>query len=248
VVLKVKGGLSARWKLIGQISLGLVVGIYTSVDPLFSVLMRETAVPFFKHLTIDYGVFYIPVVIFIITAISNAVNLTDGLDGLAAGSSAIVIFGLGGFAYLAGNAVYASYLSIPFIPGGGEIAVVCMAITMACVGFLWFNANPAEIIMGDTGSLALGSAIAVTALLIKQELLLPVLGGVFFLETISVSVQVLYFKYTRMRFGEGRRIFLMAPLHHHFQLKGWAEQKIVIRFWIITILLFLTSLMTLKLR
>jgi len=210
--------------------------------------MRETAVPFFKHLTIDYGVFYIPVVIFIITAISNAVNLTDGLDGLAAGSSAIVIFGLGGFAYLAGNAVYASYLSIPFIPGGGEIAVVCMAITMACVGFLWFNANPAEIIMGDTGSLALGSAIAVTALLIKQELLLPVLGGVFFLETISVSVQVLYFKYTRMRFGEGRRIFLMAPLHHHFQLKGWAEQKIVIRFWIITILLFLTSLMTLKLR
>jgi len=143
--------------------------------------MRETAVPFFKHLTIDYGVFYIPVVIFIITAISNAVNLTDGLDGLAAGSSAIVIFGLGGFAYLAGNAVYASYLSIPFIPGGGEIAVVCMAITMACVGFLWFNANPAEIIMGDTGSLALGSAIAVTALLIKQELLLPVLGGVFFL-------------------------------------------------------------------
>ena len=248
VVLKVKGGLSARWKLIGQISLGLVVGIYTSVDPLFSVLMRETAVPFFKHLTIDYGVFYIPVVIFIITAISNAVNLTDGLDGLAAGSSAIVIFGLGGFAYLAGNAVYASYLSIPFIPGGGEIAVVCMAITMACVGFLWFNANPAEIIMGDTGSLALGSAIAVTALLIKQELLLPVLGGVFFLETISVSVQVLYFKYTRMRFGEGRRIFLMAPLHHHFQLKGWAEQKIVIRFWIITSLLFLTSLMTLKLR
>ncbi|MDT9546551.1 MAG: phospho-N-acetylmuramoyl-pentapeptide-transferase [Chlorobium sp.] len=248
VVLKVKGGLSARWKLVGQISLGLVVGIYTSMDPVFSVLMRETAVPFFKNLTIDYGIFYIPVVIFIITALSNAVNLTDGLDGLAAGSSAIVIFGLGGFAYLAGNVVYASYLSIPFIPGGGEIAVVCMAATMACVGFLWFNANPAEIIMGDTGSLALGSAIAVTALLIKQELLLPILGGVFFLETLSVSVQVLYFKYTRMRFGEGRRIFLMAPLHHHFQLKGWAEQKIVIRFWIVTILLFLTSLMTLKLR
>jgi phospho-N-acetylmuramoyl-pentapeptide-transferase len=248
VVLKIKGGLSPRWKLAAQVSLGLVVGIYTSLDPAFSVLMRETTVPFFKNLTIDYGYFYIPVVIFIITALSNAVNLTDGLDGLASGSSAIVVFALGGFAYLSGNAVYASYLSIPFIPGGGEIAVVCMAIVMASVGFLWFNSNPAEIFMGDTGSLALGSAIAVIALLIKQELLLPVLAGTFLLETLSVSVQVLYFKYTRMRFGQGRRIFLMAPLHHHFQLKGWAEQKIVIRFWIVTILFFLTSLMTLKLR
>jgi phospho-N-acetylmuramoyl-pentapeptide-transferase len=248
VVLKIKGGLSARYKLIGQVSLGLVVGIYTWHDPAFSVLLSTTSVPFFKHLTIDYGFFYIPIVIFIITAVSNAVNLTDGLDGLAAGSSAIVVMGLGGFSYLAGNSGYAVYLNIPFIPGGGEVAVVSMAIVMACVGFLWFNSNPAEIIMGDTGSLALGSAIAVIALLIKQELLLPLIAGIFFLEALSVSLQVLYFKYTKMRYGQGQRIFLMAPLHHHFQLKGWAEQKIVIRFWILTILFFLASLMTLKLR
>ncbi|TLU88578.1 MAG: phospho-N-acetylmuramoyl-pentapeptide-transferase [Chlorobium sp.] len=248
VVMKIKGGLSARYKLAGQVSLGLIVGVYTWYDPAFSVLRSETAVPFFKHLVFDYGYLYIPIVIFIITAVSNAVNLTDGLDGLASGTSAIVVFGLGGFAYLAGNAVYAAYLNIPFISGGGEIAVVCMALVMSCVGFLWFNTNPAEIIMGDTGSLAIGSAIAVIALLIKQELLLPVLAGVFVLETLSVSLQVLYFKFTRMRFGQGRRIFLMAPLHHHFQLKGWPEQKIVIRFWIMAILFLLASLMTLKLR
>ena len=248
VVLKIKGGLSARYKLIGQFSLGLLIGLYTWFDPAFSVLQSTTTVPFFKNLTLDYGYFYIPIVIFIITAVSNAVNLTDGLDGLAAGSSAIVVMGLGGFSYLAGNALYAVYLNIPFIPGGGEIAVVSIAIVMACVGFLWFNSNPAEIIMGDTGSLALGSAIAVIALLIKQELLLPLIAGIFFLETLSVSLQVLYFKYTKMRYGQGQRIFLMAPLHHHFQLKGWAEQKIVIRFWILTILFFLASLMTLKLR
>jgi phospho-N-acetylmuramoyl-pentapeptide-transferase len=248
VVLKIKGGLSPRYKLAGQVSLGLVIGLFAWFSPSLSVLRSETALPFFKHFVFDYGYFYIPVVIFIITAVSNAVNLTDGLDGLASGVSAIVVFGLGGFAYLAGNAVYASYLNIPFISGGGEIAVVCMAIVMASVGFLWFNTNPAEIIMGDTGSLALGSAIAVIALLIKQELLLPVMAGVFLIETLSVSMQVLYFKYTKMRFGQGRRIFLMAPLHHHFQLKGWPEQKIVIRFWIIAILLLLASLMTLKLR
>ena len=248
VALKIKGGLSARYKLVGQISLGLVIGIYTWLDPAFSVLLSTTTVPFFKHLTIDYGILYIPIVIFIITAVSNAVNLTDGLDGLAAGSSAIVVMGLGGFSYLAGNAVYAVYLNIPFIPGGGEVAVVSMAIVMSCVGFLWFNSNPADIIMGDTGSLALGSAIAVIALLIKQELLLPLIAGIFVLEALSVSLQVLYFKFTKMRYGQGRRIFLMAPLHHHFQLKGWAEQKIVIRFWILTILFFLASLMTLKLR
>ena len=248
VVLKIKGGLAGKYKLIGQITLGLVIGLYTWHDPAFSVLLSKTTVPFFKKVSIDYGVFYIPVVIFIITAVSNAVNLTDGLDGLAAGSASIVVIGLGGFAYLTGNAVYAGYLSIPFISGAGEIAIVSMAIVMACVGFLWFNSNPAELFMGDTGSLALGSAIAVIALMIKQELLLPVLAGVFFLETLSVSLQVAWFKFTRMRFGEGRRIFLMAPLHHHFQMKGWPEQKIVIRFWIVTILLFLTSLMTLKLR
>lgn len=248
VVLRIKGGLAARYKLIGQVTLGLFIGLYTWFDPAFSVLLSQTTVPFFKNLTIDYGIFYVPLVVFIITAVSNAVNLTDGLDGLASGVSGIVVFALAGFAYLAGNMVYAEYLNIPFIAGGGEIVIVSMAIVMACVGFLWFNSNPAEIIMGDTGSLALGSAIAVIALLIKQELLLPVLAGTFFLETVSVSLQVLWFKYTKWRYGEGRRIFLMAPLHHHFQLKGWAEQKIVIRFWIVTLLFFLTSLMTLKLR
>ncbi|ANT66004.1 MULTISPECIES: phospho-N-acetylmuramoyl-pentapeptide-transferase [Prosthecochloris] len=248
VVLRIKGGLAARYKLIGQVTLGLFIGFYTWFDPAFSVLLSQTTVPFFKDLTIDYGIFYIPLVVFIITAVSNAVNLTDGLDGLASGVSGIVVFALAGFAYLAGNMVYAEYLNIPFIAGGGEIVIVSMAIVMACVGFLWFNSNPAEIIMGDTGSLALGSAIAVIALLIKQELLLPILAGTFFLETVSVSLQVLWFKFTRWRYGEGRRIFLMAPLHHHFQLKGWAEQKIVIRFWIVTLLFFLTSLMTLKLR
>ena len=248
VVLKIKGGLAARYKLIGQVSLGLVVGLYTWYDPAFSVLQSQTTVPFFKNLTINYGIFYIPLVVFIITAVSNAVNLTDGLDGLASGVSGIVVFALGGFAYLTGNSVYADYLNINYISGAGEVAILSMAIAMSCVGFLWFNSHPAEIIMGDTGSLALGSAIAVIALLIKQELLLPVLAGTFLLETLSVSLQVAWFKFTRWRFGEGRRIFLMAPLHHHFQLKGWAEEKIVIRFWIITLLFFLTSLMTLKLR
>lgn len=247
VVLKIMG-LAARYKLIGQVSLGLVVGLYTWYDPAFSVLQSQTTVPFFKNLTINYGIFYIPLVVFIITAVSNAVNLTDGLDGLASGVSGIVVFALGGFAYLTGNTVYADYLNINYISGAGEVAILSMAIAMSCVGFLWFNSHPAEIIMGDTGSLALGSAIAVIALLIKQELLLPVLAGTFLLETLSVSLQVAWFKFTRWRFGEGRRIFLMAPLHHHFQLKGWAEEKIVIRFWIITLLFFLTSLMTLKLR
>ena len=248
VVLKIKGGLSAKYKLIGQVLLGLFIGLYTRIDPAFSVLLTETTIPFFKDLMIDYGWWYIPVVVFIITAVSNAVNLTDGLDGLAAGTSGIVVFGLGGFAYLTGNAVYSDYLNIAFIPGGGEVAVVSMAIAMACVGFLWFNSHPAEIFMGDTGSLALGSAIAVIALLIKKELLLPVLAGTFLLETLSVSLQVTWFKFTKWRFGQGRRIFLMAPLHHHYQMKGWAEEKIVIRFWIITLLFFLSSLMTLKLR
>ncbi len=248
VVLRIKGGLNAKYKLIGQVSLGLFIGFYTRLDPSFSVLLTETTIPFFKDLMIDYGWWYIPLVVFIITAVSNAVNLTDGLDGLAAGVSGIVVFGLAGFAYLGGNTVYAEYLDIAYIPGGGEVTIVSMAIVTACVGFLWFNSHPAEIFMGDTGSLALGSAIAVIALLIKKELLLPVLAGTFLIETLSVSLQVAWFKYTRWRYGEGRRIFLMAPLHHHYQMKGWAEEKIVIRFWIITLLFFMASLMTLKLR
>ncbi|ACF13298.1 phospho-N-acetylmuramoyl-pentapeptide-transferase [Chloroherpeton thalassium ATCC 35110] len=248
VVLKIKGGLSGRYKIVGQVALGLIIGGYTFFDPTLSVLLSKTTVPFIKEITVDYGIWYIPLAIFIVTAVSNAVNLTDGLDGLAAGSTAISVFSLAGFAYLTGNVKFAEYLNITYIPGAGEVTILSMAIVAACIGFLWFNSNPAEVFMGDTGSLALGSAVAVIALLIKKELLLPLIAGIFFIETLSVIIQRGYFKYTKRRDGEGKRIFRMAPLHHHFQKKGWAEQKIVIRFWIIEVLLVLTSLLTLKLR
>jgi phospho-N-acetylmuramoyl-pentapeptide-transferase len=248
VVKKVKGGLAERYKLAGQIMLGIFVAIYTYIVPKFNVLLSQTEIPFFKNWVIDYNGFYIPVCIFIITAVSNAVNLTDGLDGLAAGCAAIVVLTLAGFAYLTGNVKFATYLNITYIEGAGEVTVLALAIAAACIGFLWFNSHPAEVFMGDTGSLALGGAIAVIALLIKKELLLPVLAGIFFIETVSVIIQRAWFKYTKKKYGEGRRVFKMAPLHHHFQLLGWPEEKVVIRFWIVTILLALTSLITLKLR
>ncbi|KER10972.1 MAG: phospho-N-acetylmuramoyl-pentapeptide-transferase [[Candidatus Thermochlorobacteriaceae] bacterium GBChlB] len=248
VILKIKGGLEGRYKIIGQVGLGVIVAVYTYFNPKFSVLLSQTEVPFFKNWVIDYDGFYIPICVFIITAVSNAVNLTDGLDGLAAGCSAIVVLTLAGFAYLTGNVKFANYLNITYIEGAGEVAIVALGIAAACIGFLWFNSHPAQVFMGDTGSLALGSAIAVIALLIKKELLLPILAGIFFIETLSVIVQRGWFKYTKKRYGEGRRVFKMAPIHHHFQLEGWAEEKVVIRFWIITILLALTSLITLKLR
>jgi len=248
VVLKIKGGLAGKYKIVGQVTLGLIIGIYTYLDPNLSVLLSKTTVPFFKNLIVDYGIWYIPLAIFIVTAVSNAVNLTDGLDGLAAGSTAIVSFALAGFAYLTGNVVFAEYLNITYIAGAGEATIMSMTIVASCIGFLWFNSHPAEVFMGDTGSLSLGSALAVIALLTKKELLLPILAGVFFMETLSVIIQRGYFKYTKKKFGEGRRVFLMAPIHHHFQLKGWAEEKIVIRFWIIALLLVMSSLITLKLR
>jgi phospho-N-acetylmuramoyl-pentapeptide-transferase len=248
VVLKIKGGLAGRYKIVGQVALGVFIGVYTYYDPKLSILLSQTTVPFFKNLVVDYGIWYIPLTVFIITAVSNAVNLTDGLDGLAAGSTAIAALSLSGFAYLTGNAKFASYLNITYIQGAGEATILSLAIAAACIGFLWFNSNPAEVFMGDTGSLALGSALAVISLLIKKELLLPLIAGVFLVETLSVIIQRGYFKYTKRLYGEGRRVFLMAPLHHHFQKKGWPEQKIVIRFWIVAILLVLTSLITLKLR
>lgn len=187
-------------------------------------------------------------VIFIITATSNAVNLTDGLDGLSIGVTTIVMLALAVLAYMSGNAIYAKYLNIIYLPGTGELTVFIAALIGAGLGFLWFNFYPAQIFMGDTGSLALGGAFGILAVLIKKELLIPILGGVFFMETVSVIIQRVYFKYTKKRFGEGKRVFKMAPIHHHFEMVGWPEPKIVIRFYIIAIILAIVSLASFKLR
>jgi phospho-N-acetylmuramoyl-pentapeptide-transferase len=193
-------------------------------------------------------VIYILVVIFIITAVSNGANITDGVDGLATGTSAIMVMTLGILAYVSGNVIFAQYLDIMYIPGSGELAVFIGALLGACIGFLWYNAYPAQVFMGDTGSLALGGIIATLAILVRKELLIPVLCGIFLVENLSVVMQVSYFKYTKRKYGEGRRIFLMSPLHHHFQKKGIHESKIVSRFWIVGIMLAVLSIVTLKLR
>jgi len=191
---------------------------------------------------------FIPIVIFIVSAVSNGANLTDGLDGLAAGSSAIIVFVLGIFAWVSGNFIFADYLNIIYIPHIGEITVFIASFLGALIGFLWFNTFPALVFMGDTGSLTIGALISVIALIVRKELLIPLLCGIFFVETLSVIIQVGYFKYTRKNFGVGKRIFLMAPIHHHFQKKGFNESKIVTRFWIIGILLAILSIVTLKIR
>jgi phospho-N-acetylmuramoyl-pentapeptide-transferase len=193
-------------------------------------------------------VLYILVVIFIITAVSNGANITDGIDGLAAGTSAIIGLTIAIFAYLSGNAIFSQYLNIMYIPNSGELVIFASAFIGACIGFLWYNAYPAQVFMGDTGSLMLGGVIAVLALTLRKELLIPVMCGIFLVENLSVMIQVSYFKYTRKKYGEGRRIFLMSPLHHHYQKKGIHESKIVTRFWIVGILLAVISLATLKLR
>ena len=222
-----------------------------------------TTIPFFKNNELDYSsllgflgdnaskwgwLIFIPIVIFIVTAVSNGANLTDGLDGLATGTSAIVGVTLAILAYVSGNIIFADYLNIMYIPGSGELVVFIAAFIGACVGFLWYNQYPAQVFMGDTGSLALGGIIAVFALAIRKELLIPILCGVFLMENLSVVMQVSYFKYTKKKFGEGRRIFLMSPLHHHFQKKGMHEAKIVGRFWIVGLMLAVLTLVTLKLR
>jgi phospho-N-acetylmuramoyl-pentapeptide-transferase len=188
------------------------------------------------------------IVIFIVTAVSNGANITDGIDGLAAGSSAIIALTLGILAYVSGNAIFAKYLNIMYIPNSGELVIFCAAFVGACIGFLWYNSYPAQVFMGDTGSLALGGIIAVLAITVRKELLIPVLCGIFLIENLSVVMQVAYFKYTKKRYGEGKRIFKMSPLHHHYQKVGYHESKIVIRFWIIGILLAIITLATLKLR
>ena len=294
---KDKKGLAGKFKVMGQIGLGIIVGsIYyfsdqvvvrerieksaiqwsgsnTLIDELQGrenvlftgkdVKSTKTTIPFFKNNEFDYAMLlsfmgdkakdyawlvFIPIVIFIITAVSNGANITDGIDGLATGSSAIIGTVLAVFAYVSGNTVFANYLNIMYIPNTGELMVFMSAFVGACVGFLWFNSYPAQVFMGDTGSLALGGIIAAFAIAVRKELLIPVICGIFLIENLSVMIQVAYFKYTKKKYGEGRRIFLMSPLHHHFQKAGYHEAKIVSRFGIVVFFLAFFSVVSLKLR
>lgn len=280
---KNKEGLQGKFKIVGQIGLGLLVALVlyfnenvtirkyltktlstaTADGTIQSSFIDEhstkTTIPFFKGNEFDYAIpnfvsdeytwiIYVLVVIFIVTAVSNGANITDGIDGLAAGTSAIIGVALAVLAYVSGNAIFADYLNIMYIPNSGEVVIFCAAFVGACIGFLWYNSYPAQVFMGDTGSLTLGGLIAVIALCVRKEFLLVSLCGIFLVENLSVMLQVAYFKYTRKKYGEGRRIFLMSPLHHHYQKRGFHESKIVTRFWIVGILLAILSLATLKLR
>lgn len=285
---KNKEGLAGRFKIVGQVGIGLIVGLalcfndnvvikepvpssVNSVNIDFSeegegktryreVKSTKTTVPFFKDNELDYSkilpfidehytwIIYTLIVILIITSVSNGVNITDGIDGLAAGTSAIIGLTLAIFAYLSGRVDFSNYLNIMYIPNLGELVIFCTAFVGACLGFLWYNAYPAQVFMGDTGSLSLGGIIAVLALAVRKELMIPVLCGIFLIELLSVITQVSYFKYTKRKFGEGKRLLLMSPLHHHYQKKNIPEAKIVARFWIVGILLAIVSLATLKLR
>ena len=259
VVRKNKKGLAERTKLIGQISLGLIVsGILLWLHALDGV-HTITSLPLVPDGTVDYAalapwsdlagrVVYVIAITFILTGVSNAVNLTDGLDGLTAGTTAFVMLGLVAMTYVTGNVNLAAFVNDVYLPGTGELTVFAAAVAAACFGFLWYNGHPAQVFMGDTGSLMLGGVIATLAILVRKELLIPVLCGVFLVENLSVVIQVSWFKYTRRKYGEGRRIFLMSPLHHHYQMLGYHESKIVSRFWIIGVMLAVLTLVTLKLR
>ncbi len=241
VVEKNPRGLPGRWKYFWQSVVGLVAAVVlymTATTPVETSLL----VPLFKDIVLPLGVFYIVLTYFVIVGSSNAVNLTDGLDGLAIMPTVLVAMGLSVFAYASGNAVFANYLHIPFIAGTGELAVFCATIAGAGLGFLWFNTYPAQVFMGDVGALALGAALGVVAVIVRQEIVLFIMGGIFVMETISVILQVGSYKLT------GRRIFRMAPLHHHYELKGWPEPRVIVRFWIITVVLVLLGLATLKIR
>jgi phospho-N-acetylmuramoyl-pentapeptide-transferase len=235
-------GLVARTKLVGQIGLGLAIGAILYFAPLQPDLATRTSVPFLKHVNPDLGWFYIVFVAFVITGVSNAVNLADGLDGLAIGLCALAFLAYAGLAYVTGNRIFAEYLNILYLRGGGELTVFCLAAVGAALGFLWYNTHPAQMFMGDTGSLALGGALGTVAVLVKKEFLLLVIGGVLVAEALSVMIQVLSYRWRR------KRVFRMAPLHHHFELMGWPETKIVVRFWIIAALLVMLSLSTIKLQ
>ncbi|MFN8548436.1 MAG: phospho-N-acetylmuramoyl-pentapeptide-transferase [Candidatus Eisenbacteria bacterium] len=244
VVKKWKSGLQGRYKLIGQGLAGMIAGLaIVYCEPFGGLSTTAISVPFVKARLFDLGLLYVPFVVLVLTASSNAVNLADGLDGLAIGLIIPPAVAFGGLAYLGGNVVFARYLNIPFLEESGELAVYAAALVGAALGFLWFNAHPALVFMGDTGSLALGGSLGMLAVLVKRELLLIVVGGIFVAETLSVVLQVLSFKYRG-----GRRVFKMAPLHHHFELCGWPETRVVIRFWIIGILLALVTLTTVKLQ
>lgn len=237
---KTSAGLSARGKLALQVLGASVVGLFIYIHPGFD---GHLSLPFLKDFRPDLGVFYVFFAIVVIVGSSNAVNLTDGLDGLAAGPTIVTTAVYLVFSYLAGNMVLSDYLQIPYVAGSGELAIFCGTIFGACLGFLWFNAFPAQMFMGDVGSLALGGALGGIAIIIKQEFLLAIVGGIFVMEAVSVILQVGYFKWTK-----GKRIFLMAPFHHHFEKKGWHESKVVVRFWIVSIILGLLAIATLKLR
>ena len=268
---KNKEGLRGKFKVIGQVGLGLLVGLIMVFHD--DIVVRDfsgeafkdensllTTIPFVANNEFQYDwllpdfmadyawILYVLVVIFIVTAVSNGANITDGLDGLAAGTCAIIGLTLAVLAYLSGNAIFSDYLNIMFIPNSGELVIFCTAFVGACIGFLWYNSYPAQVFMGDTGSLSLGGIIAVLAFVIRKELLIPILCGILVIENLSVILQVSYFRYTKKKYGEGRRIFLMSPLHHHYQKKGLHEAKIVSRFWIVGILLAIFTLATLKIR
>jgi len=288
---KNKEGLAGKFKVIGQIGIGIIVGSLLYFHPEVTIRRQLvsthtsapveingiegrnakfvdakvpiTTIPFVKNHEFNYAkplsflgdgyekwawLIFIPVVIFVVTAVSNGANMTDGLDGLAAGTTGIIGFALAIFAYVSGNLIFADYLNIMYIPDSGEIVVYMSAFVGACVGFLWYNSFPAQIFMGDTGSLALGGIVAVVAIALRKELLIPILCGIYLIENLSVVLQVSYFKYTKKRFGEGKRIFKMAPLHHHYQKLGFHESKIVARFWIVGVALAVLTMITLKLR
>jgi len=235
-------GLVARFKFVGQVILGVIVWVALTQYSPDAVTYGDTEMPFFKHLYLPWGVFFLPLIIAVIAGSSNAVNLTDGLDGLAIGLSAICFLAFAALTYIAGRQDYSAYLQIEYIPGAGELTVFCGAALGASLGFLWFNTNPAEVFMGDTGALTLGGVLGAISLMIKKELVFALLGGVFVIEALSVMLQVGSFKL------RGKRIFKMAPLHHHFELLGWPEQKVVVRFWIMGALFALLALSTIKIR
>ncbi len=256
-----KDGLPPWYKITGQVGIGVGVGAVLYFHPQFAEYHTLTFIPFVKNQLLDYDLFrfwelgidlgwliYIPVVVFIITAVSNSVNLTDGLDGLTTGVTAFVSLGLIALVYVSGNSELADFLNVMFLPGTGELTVFVASVTAACFGFLWYNGYPATVFMGDTGSLALGGAVGVPILMVRKELMLPLLGIVYFAEAVSVILQTSYFKYTRRRTGTGKRIFRMAPLHHHFEAKGLHEAKIVTRFWIVTAITVIAALLSLRLR
>ncbi len=253
IIKKKKKGLIGRYKIVGQVFAGLILGgtIYFLPD-LFSLHYDQintlTTIPFSKNFNLDFGILYIPMVIFVLTATSNAVNLTDGLDGLAIGTVGISVLALALISYFSGNTIFSQYLNIMYLPGAGELTVFSAAILGAALGFLWFNSYPAQVFMGDTGALALGGAIGGLSILLKKEFLLIILGGIFFAETLSVILQISYFKYTKLKYGEGRRLFRIAPLHHHFEKIGWHESKIVTRFYIIAVILAILTMASFKVR